>query len=122
VDRQDSTELHEEAWTGKAIAAARGVSQSAVSQWLKRGREGGPEALRAQPPPGRMPRLTVEQRAELPRLLRHIPGQILVIWDRAPIHRAQAVKDFSSHGGAARPGGGTGSPSRVVGTSRPLER
>src|SRR4051794_25481418 len=62
-------ELHEQGGTGKAIAAALDVSQSAVSQWLQRGREGAPEALRAQPPPGRVPRLTVEQRMELPRLL-----------------------------------------------------
>src|SRR5919112_5071948 len=67
--RLRALELHEQGWTGKAIAAALGVSQSAVSQWLKRGREGGPAALRAQPPPGRVPRLTVEQRAELLRLL-----------------------------------------------------
>src|ERR687886_3015760 len=67
--RLRALELHEQGWTGKTIAAALGVSKSAVSQWLKRGREGGPEALRAQPPPGRVPRLTAEQRAELPRLL-----------------------------------------------------
>ena len=69
--RLRALELHEQGWTGKAIAAALGVSQSAVSQWLKRGREGGTEALRAQPPPGRVPRLTAEQRAELPHLLAH---------------------------------------------------
>jgi transposase len=67
--RLRALELHEQGWTGKGIAAALGVSQSAVSQWLKRGREGGPEALRTQPPPGRVPRLTVEQLAELPQLL-----------------------------------------------------
>src|SRR5688572_14163930 len=67
--RLRALELHEDGWTGKAIAAALGVSKSAVSQSLARGRVGGPEALRAQPPPGRVPRLTVEQRAELPRLL-----------------------------------------------------
>lgn len=38
----------------------------------------------------------------LKHLLRHIPGQLLVIWDRAPIHRAQPVKDFLAHGGATR--------------------
>ena len=38
----------------------------------------------------------------LRHLLRHIPGKLLVIWDRAPIHRAQAVKDFLAQGGAAR--------------------
>lgn len=38
----------------------------------------------------------------LRHLLRHIPGPLLVIWDRAPIHRAQVVKDFLAQGGAAR--------------------
>ena len=38
----------------------------------------------------------------LQHLLRHIPGQLLVIWDGAPIHRAQVVKDFLAQGGAAR--------------------
>jgi len=67
--RLRALELHEQGWTGKAIAAALGVSRSAVSQWLKRGREGGPAALRAHPPPGRVPRLSAEQRAALPHLL-----------------------------------------------------
>jgi transposase len=38
----------------------------------------------------------------LRHLLRHIPGPLLVIWDGAPIHRAQPVKDFLAQGGAAR--------------------
>jgi transposase len=38
----------------------------------------------------------------LRHLLRHIPGKLLVIWDRAPIHRAQAIKDFLAQGAAAR--------------------
>jgi transposase len=38
----------------------------------------------------------------LQHLLRHIPGKLLVIWDGAPIHRAQVVKDFLARGGAAR--------------------
>ena len=32
----------------------------------------------------------------------HIPGKLLVIWDGAPIHRAQVVKDFLAQDGAAR--------------------
>lgn len=32
--------------------------------------------------------------AFLNRLLRHLPGPLLVLWDRASIHRSQAVKDF----------------------------
>jgi transposase len=38
----------------------------------------------------------------LQHLLRHLPGRLLVIWDGAPIHRAQVVKDFLAQGGAAR--------------------
>jgi transposase len=38
----------------------------------------------------------------LRHLLRHIPGKLLVIWDGAPIHRGQPVKDFLAHGGGAR--------------------
>jgi transposase len=38
----------------------------------------------------------------LRHLLRHIPGQLLVIWDGAPIHRAQPVRDFLAGGGAAQ--------------------
>jgi transposase len=38
----------------------------------------------------------------LQHLLRHIPGKLLVIWDGAPIHRAQVVKNFLAQGGAAR--------------------
>ena len=38
----------------------------------------------------------------LRHLLRHIRGKLLVIWDGAPIHRAQVVKDFLAQGGAAR--------------------
>ena len=53
----------------KTIAEALGVSQGAVSQWLKRAREGGVEVLYAKPPPGPMPRLTAEQLAQLPSML-----------------------------------------------------
>ena len=38
----------------------------------------------------------------LKQLLRHIPGTLLVIWDGAPIHRGQPVKDFLAQGGARR--------------------
>jgi transposase len=40
--------------------------------------------------------------AFLRHLLRQIPGPLLVIWDGAPIHRAQPVKDFLARGAAAR--------------------
>jgi transposase len=38
----------------------------------------------------------------LQHLLRHLPGKLLVLWDGAPIHRGQPVKDFLAAGGAKR--------------------
>ncbi len=38
----------------------------------------------------------------LKHLLRQIPGKLLVIWDGAPIHRGQPIKDFLAEGGAKR--------------------
>lgn len=67
--RQRACELHKAGWWGKDIASALGVSRAAVSQWLKREREGGADALKARPRPGPTPRLTAEQRAQIPGLL-----------------------------------------------------
>ncbi len=33
----------------------------------------------------------------LRHLLPHIPGKLLVLWDRAPIHRSKVVKEYLSH-------------------------
>jgi transposase len=38
----------------------------------------------------------------LEHLLRQVPGKLLVVWDGAPIHRCQAVKDFLAAGAAQR--------------------
>jgi transposase len=65
--------LKQQGWSQRQIATALGVSEGAVSQWMKRGREGGPEALRHRPPPGARCRLTAEQLAGLPALLQHGP-------------------------------------------------
>jgi transposase len=46
-----------------------GVSEGAVSQWMKRGRAGGPEALRHRPRAGAPRRLTAEPLARVPALL-----------------------------------------------------
>ena len=62
-------ELHEAGWLGRRIAEALGVTPGAVSQWLRRGRNGGREALRTKPRPGKQPRLTADQRAQVPPLL-----------------------------------------------------
>ncbi len=62
-------ELHEQGWKQKDIAAALGVTEGAVSQWLNKAKEQGAEALRRHPAPGATAKLTVEQRAQLPALL-----------------------------------------------------
>ena len=61
--------LHQEGWSGRAIAKALDVTPGAVSQWLKRARDGGAEALHHRLPPGSAARLTAEQRAQLPTVL-----------------------------------------------------
>ena len=63
-------ELKREGWSQQRIAQALGVSKGAVSQWMKRAREGGgARALKRQPAPGALPRLSEEQRAKVPELL-----------------------------------------------------
>ena len=62
-------ELKKEGWSQQRIAEALGVSRGAVSQWMKRGRQGGVEALKRQVAPGATPRSSEEQRAKLPELL-----------------------------------------------------
>jgi transposase len=65
--------LSQEGWTQQEIATALGVTQGAVSQWLARARAGGPQALRRRKAPGAKPRLTVEQKAQIPVLLERGP-------------------------------------------------
>src|SRR5215203_5221102 len=62
-------ELKERGWKQTQIANALGVSEGAVSQWMKRAREEGVQALRHKPPPGAPSRLSEDQRAKLPELL-----------------------------------------------------
>jgi len=62
-------ELHQQGWKQTHIAAALGVTQGAVSQWLTRGKTGSSEAVRRRTAPGAPPRLTPEQRGELRTLL-----------------------------------------------------
>jgi transposase len=64
-------ELKQQGWSQQRIADALGVSKGAVSQWMKRARDGGgdPQALKRRPAPGATPRLSEDQRARLPELL-----------------------------------------------------
>src|SRR5687768_11863952 len=63
-------ELKQQGWSQQRTAEALGVSKGAVSQWMKRARQGGgPQALKRRPAPGATPRLSDEQRAKLPELL-----------------------------------------------------
>jgi transposase len=65
--------LKQRGWIQRDIAEALDASEVHVSRWLARARDGGPEALRARPAPGRSPRLTPEQLRSIPELLWHGP-------------------------------------------------
>jgi transposase len=65
--------LAQQGWPQRTIAAALGVTEGAVSQWLKRAREGGVAALRRRTSPGAPPKLSAAQRAALPALLAQGP-------------------------------------------------
>jgi transposase len=71
--RLQAWRLKQRGWSQRQIAEALGVSEGAVSQWMTRGREGGPDALRHRRPPGARCRLTAAQLARLPALLQHGP-------------------------------------------------
>ena len=51
------------------VAAALGLNRSTVYGWVAAYRSGGREALLAKPVPGRPPKLTAEQLAELYRVV-----------------------------------------------------
>jgi transposase len=70
--RLQAWQLKQQGWPQRQIAEALGVSEGAVSQWMKRAREEGPDALRHRPPPGARRRLSPDQLAQLPALLQ--PG------------------------------------------------
>ena len=65
--------LKQHGWAQRQIAEALGVSEGAVSQWMTRVRDVGPEALRRRPPPGAPRRRSAEPRARLPALLQRGP-------------------------------------------------
>lgn len=83
-------ELSQTGWKQKAIAEALGVTEGAVSQWLKTARREGVEALRPRKAGGPKPRLKPEQIAQLPRLLSQgaeAYGFRGEVWTRARVGR-----------------------------------
>src|SRR5438477_167968 len=69
-------------------ARAPGVTQGAVSQWIARGRAGGSDALRNRSRKGATPKLTKQQRAQLPDLLKRgaeAYGFVGDVWTQARI-------------------------------------
>lgn len=68
--RFQALSLRKLGWKQNLIATALGVSEGAVSQWFRRADEQGEAALRTRPKPGAPPKLTKEQLAQLPDLLK----------------------------------------------------
>lgn len=62
-------ELKQQGWTKREIARALGVTEGAVSQWMKRARKNGVEGLRKRTSPGAASRLSEQQRAQLKEVL-----------------------------------------------------
>jgi transposase len=98
-------ELHEAGWSQAAIAEALGVTEGAVSQWMRRAREGGgPEALRTRTAPGAASRLSETQRARILDWLRAGPeahGFRGELWTRkrvaAVIERKLGIRYHPGH-------------------------
>jgi transposase len=102
--RLRALELHEQGWQGSRIAEALGVTRGAVSQWLKAARAGGREALRQRPRGHPKPKLSAEQRAALPAVLRkgaEAHGFIGEVWTTARvaevIRREFGVRHHPAH-------------------------
>jgi transposase len=98
--RYRAWELHQQGWKQQDIAAALGVTEGAVSQWLKRGREQGTAALATHPSPGARSRLTPEQREQMVNLLAQgalAHGYYEAVWTSRRVARTFGVKYHRAH-------------------------
>jgi transposase len=105
--------LKERGWKQARIAEELGVTPGAVSQWLKRAREEGREALLTRKGGGPKPRLQEEQIQQLPELLARGPqayGFRGNSWTRsriiAVIHQVYGVQFSHGHIGRIMRRGG----------------
>ncbi|RMD66973.1 IS630 family transposase [Candidatus Parcubacteria bacterium] len=71
--RRIAAKLLQEGKGIREVARLVGASPSSVVRWKRALEEGGLEALKAKPHPGRPPRLTAEQKRELADILRKGP-------------------------------------------------
>ena len=97
--RKRAWELKEQDWQQKGIAVALGVSEGAVSQWLKRGREGGVGALKAHPPKGVTPSVNNRAKSADPPVVSQGSGSVWFSW-RCADSQPSSRGDRSDHWGA----------------------
>src|SRR5579884_2110404 len=87
-------QMHQQGIKQCQIAQTLGVTQGAVSQWLKAAREGGLEAIKNHPPPGAPSRLSEEDKQQLAAMLEQGAeafGFVGNLWTRARVQKL--IKD-----------------------------
>lgn len=99
-------ELKQAGWKQRDIAAALGVTEGAVSQWISRAQADGVVTLKRRKAAGPTPRLPPAQRAQIPALLERGPeawGFRGEVWTQARvavvIERAFGVRYHPDHVG-----------------------
>ena len=66
-------ELKQSGWKQKDIASSLGVSETAISNWVRRVRQGGPQSLHTRHSPGAPSRLNSDQQKSLLLMLEQGP-------------------------------------------------
>jgi transposase len=84
-------ELFQQGGSQRQIARALGVSDGAVSQWFSQARQAGSSALHGRPRPGPKPRLSPEEQARVPALLRQGAPAFGFRGDRWTLKRVREV-------------------------------